>query len=103
MIGVFFALYVLAEACLRPNIAPSRGASGPMGRVVSIGLQGISLFGLVLVLFGFGRGVDAVMGLPLVLPYWLPAALSFLALPIFRLCVPPPLPRGPAAARPDLS
>lgn len=85
-IPVFAAIFVLWSVILRPRLWPARLADLARGEalVAMASLIATQLL-LIALCFAFARGIGGVMGLEPPLPFWLPAAISFLSVPLSRL------------------
>jgi hypothetical protein len=86
MVPVFSAIFVLWSVILRPHLWPARPGDliRPEALVALLSLLATQIL-LVTLCFALGRGIGGVMGLHGVLPAYLPAALSFLSVPLSRL------------------
>jgi hypothetical protein len=86
MVPAFVAVFVLWSVILRPHLWPaSLSEIGTEGAVVPLAALVATQALLVVLCFGFGRGIGGVMGVQPDLPHWLPLALAFLAVPLSRL------------------
>lgn len=83
---VFVAVFTLWVVVMRPAIWARVTQEGtPLA--LAVYLAGITLMQILLVIlcFGLGRGLSALLGATLAVPYWLPVLMSALALPVARL------------------
>lgn len=85
-IPVFAAIFVLWSVILRPHLWPASFADLARGEALlaMASLVATQLL-LVALCFAFARGLGGVTGLEPRLPFWLPAAISFLSVPLSRL------------------
>ena len=86
MIPLFTAIFVLWSVIIRPHLWPTslRDLAKPEAIVALAALAATQIL-LVALCFAIGRGAGGVMGLRLSLPFYWPAALSFVAIPLSRL------------------
>lgn len=85
MVAPFLGIFMLWSVILRPHLWPAPGELGRREALVPL-LALIATQALIVVLcMALGRGVAGVFGLRLALPLWLPAAISFLSVPLCRL------------------
>ncbi|MGV8985463.1 MAG: hypothetical protein ACOH2H_04155 [Cypionkella sp.] len=86
MIPLFAVLFVLWSVILRPHLWPaSLKDFARAADLVAIAALVATQVLLVTVCFAIGRGIGGVMGVSLQIPVYLPAALSFLSIPLSRL------------------
>ena len=98
---VFGAIFTLWSVILRPHLWPAPDQFRRPEALVALSALVATQVLLVVVCFALGRGFGGVMGLQPDLPYWLPAAISFLSVPLSRLTWPEPRPDfDPLAHRP---
>ena len=83
---VFVAIFTLWIVVMRPAIW-ARVTQDGTPLALAVYLAGITLMQILLVIlcFGLGRGLSAVLGGALDIPQWVPVLLSALALPLARL------------------
>ena len=86
MIPLFTAIFVLWSVIVRPHLWPTAltdftkaDAIVPLASLIATQIL------LVTLCFALGRGTGGVMGLNLALPFYWPAALSFLSIPLSRM------------------
>ncbi len=86
MIPLFTAIFVLWSVIIRPHLWPTslRDLAKPEAIVALAALAATQIL-LVALCFAIGRGAGGVMGLRLSLPFYWPAALSFVAIPLSRM------------------
>lgn len=85
-VPLFTAIFVLWSVILRPHLWPSR--PGDIARPEAVvALLALVATQILLVSLGFtlGRGIGRLLGLEGLLPEYLPAALSFLSVPLARM------------------
>jgi hypothetical protein len=86
MVPMFVGCFILWSIILRPQLWPTSlsDLAQPQGAVALASLIATQTL-LVVVCLALGRGIGGVAGLQPELPYFLPAALSFLSVPLSRL------------------
>ncbi|MEO8242639.1 MAG: hypothetical protein ABI832_10005 [bacterium] len=86
MVPVFVVILLLWSVIVRPHLWPAslRDLMATEALVAMAALAATQIL-LVVVLFAVGRGIGGVMAVQPVLPVYLPAALSFLSVPVSRL------------------
>ncbi|NBZ88112.1 hypothetical protein [Stagnihabitans tardus] len=85
MVGAFLAIFVLWSVILRPHLWPSPAEALRSEALVALASLVTTQALLVILCFALGRGFGGVMGIRPDLPFWFPAALSFLSVPLSRL------------------
>lgn len=86
VLPLFTAIFCLWIFVMRPWVLPRRLAPWARAQTWQVALpQVATMVALVLLCFGIGRGIGGVMGVTLALPTGLPAAISFLSIPLSRL------------------
>jgi len=100
MVLPFVAIFTLWSILLRPHLWPGPGQFRRPEALVALASLLATQALLVVLCFGLGRGFGGVMGLDLALPFWFPAALSFLAVPLSRLAWQPVTGFDPLTHRP---
>ena len=86
MVPAVVAVFVLGSVILRPHLWPaSLRDLGTVDAVVALAALVATQALLVILCFGFGRGIGGVMGLRPSLPAYLPLALALVAMPLSRL------------------
>jgi hypothetical protein len=85
MILPFTAIFTLWSIILRPHLWPSPSQALRADALVAPAALVTSQALLVVVCFALGRGFGGVMGVKAGLPFWFPAAISFLSVPLSRL------------------
>ena len=86
MVPVFVGIFLLWSVILRPHLWPASAADLARSEalVAAASLIATQIL-LVVVCFAVGRGLGGVLGVMPALPAYLPAALSFLSVPLSRL------------------
>lgn len=82
---VFAAIFVLWSIILRPHLWPRPAEALRAEAIVPLAALVATQVLLAVLCLGLGRGFGGVMGLRPDLPFWFPAALSFLSVPLSRL------------------
>ncbi len=90
MVLPFVAIFTLWSVILRPHLWPTPDQVRRPEALVALASLLATQALLVVICFAFGRGFGGVMGLRVALPFWFPAALSFLSVPLSRLTWPKP-------------
>ena len=86
MIPVFVCVFVGWSVLAHPQMWPQSAEDVAQHEaVVALASLVATQAMLVVVLFAMGRGIGGVLGLKPALPYYMPLALSFLAVPLARL------------------
>jgi hypothetical protein len=90
MIPVFVAIFLLWSVIVRPHLWPATLSDLPKSEalVAMASLLATQIL-LVVICFGLGRGIGGVLALKPDLPAYLPAALSFLSVPLSRMILNP--------------
>ncbi len=86
MVPIFAVIFLLWSVILRPQLWPNSVSDlgRPEAAVALASLIATQCL-LVVVCFVLGRGIGGVVGFKPVLPFFLPATLSFLSVPLSRL------------------
>jgi hypothetical protein len=86
MVPVFVGIFLLWSVLVHPQMWPqSAGDVAQHEAVVALASLVATQALLVVVMFAMGRGIGGVLALKPMLPEYMPAALSFLAVPLARL------------------
>lgn len=85
MVLPFTAIFTLWSIILRPHLWPNPAQALRPDALVAPAALVASQALLVVLCFALGRGFGGVMGMSAALPFWFPAALSFLSVPLSRL------------------
>ena len=85
MLLVFLAIFVLWSVILRPHLWPRPAEVLRSEALVALATLVTTQALLVISCFALGRGFGGVMAMRPDLPFWFPAALSFLSVPLSRL------------------
>lgn len=86
MVPVFVVIFVLWSVILRPHLWPvSLRDMAQAEALIALAALIATQVLLVTVCFAVGRGLGGVLGVEPALPFWLPATLAFLAVPLSRL------------------
>lgn len=86
MVPLFTAIFVLWSMVMRPHLWPSHPGdiARPEAVVALMALIATQIL-LVCASFGIGRGIGRLLDLQGLVPLYLPAALSFLSIPLSRM------------------
>lgn len=104
MIPVFSAVFLLWLLILRPALWPDQLRDWVNPRLLSqLMLSILVQMALILLCFGIGRGIGATMGTLAAVPVWVPPLMSFLAIPLARICWTPDAPAPGMPGMPDYS
>lgn len=85
MVALFAAIFLLSSVVLHPGTWPrSRADLARPGAAVALAALVATQVLLVVMCFGFGRGLGGVLAFQPGLPVYLPAALSIASVPLAR-------------------